>query len=72
LSDWLGCLRRFVKQILQGGTTEHPKNEELFGLSPPLCLQSKLPRIVCTPMLEQHPSQDDSFSDLHGMVPFPV
>ena len=72
LSDWLGCLRGFVKRISQGGMTEHPKNEEPFGLSLPLCLQSKLPRIVCTPMLEQHPLQDDSFFDLHGMAPFPV
>ena len=62
----------FVKRISQGGMTEHPKNGEPFGLSLPLCLQSKLPRIVCTPMLEQHPLQDDSFSDLHGMEPFPV
>jgi hypothetical protein len=52
--------------------TEHPKNEEFFGLSLPLCLQSKLPRIVYTPMLEQHPLQGDSFFDLYGTAPFPV
>jgi hypothetical protein len=52
--------------------TERPKNEELFGLSPPLCLQSKLPRIVYTPMLEQHPLRGDSFFDLHGTALFPV
>jgi hypothetical protein len=72
LSDWLGCLRGFVKRISQGGMTEHPKNEEPFGLSLPLCLQSKLPRIAYTPMLEQHPLQDGNFFGLHGMAPFPV
>jgi hypothetical protein len=52
--------------------TERPKNEELFGLSPPLYLQSKLPRIEYIPMLEQHPLQGDNFFDLHGTAPFPV